>query len=773
MSENNLNAESIRLQEQFISMGAKISEAIRDAVRDAADSVDASVAQRVGKSLVSTFTSLARFAEEAAENTFKISQGLLDSEGISKQLLNLEQKRLTLSRQKELAQLAGIKYNEDDYQTAKESIAAQEKMLQNEKALTDSIDKKVGLVGKLASAMGAIPGLGKIINAKEINEELRKAAVELDKDGKLIEINVGKFKMMAIAAKTVGKQFATAMLDPLTIVTALVKKFLEIDEASVELHRLTGQTGLEFGDMNLGAATTAEILKTQVELTKQTGMNVQSAFSKDVIIAAANLQAELGLAADEAGALAMMAQTSGASVESLRDNIVDTTSAFNKSNRSAISQGVVLKDVAKTSNAIKLSLGNNDVAIAKAAAQARRLGMDLNQVDKIAESLLNFESSIESELEAQLLTGNQINMSKAREMALTGKTAELGDELFKNSVDIHRFGEMTRLGQEAQAKALGMTRDELARVAYLRAIDNNMTEEAAAAAADVNAEDMKRLTVQKNIASSMDKITQAFAPLLEYVAKLLGHPIFGQIIIGAAILIPLIATLAGGMTAYATAQSVAAIATATQTTATLLQAGANSTLATTQTIMAASAAPAAGGFVAMGTALRAFGAAAAPAIPVLLSIAAVAAGIGLAFAGVGFALMQIPKILEMITAEKAMGMLLLGQAFGGLALGLAAIAIAGLAALPVLMGLQNLGVLGGSIAMQAAAPPGAISGAQKPIESPQAPAASLSLDPLVTEIKLMKEEMTALMRQFIAKELVVKIDSYAVMQAGQTTRVAD
>jgi hypothetical protein len=300
-----------------------------------------------------------------------------------------------------------------------------------------------------------------------------------------------------------------------------------------------------------------------------------------------------------------------------------------------------------------------------------------------------------------------------------------------------------------------------------------MTEEAAAAAADVNAEDMKRLTIQKNVASSMDKITQAFAPLLEYVAKLLGDPIFGQIIIGAAILIPLIATLAGGMTAYATAQSVAAIATATQTTATLLQAGANSTLATTQTVMAASAAPAAGGFVAMGTALGAFGAAAAAAIPVLLSIAAVAAGIGLAFAGVGFALMQVPKILEMITPEKAAGMFVLGRAFGGLALGLAAVALSGLAALPVLLGLQKLGVLAGGIAIQGAASPGgaAIAGAQKPVESPQAPAASLSLDPLLTEIKLMREEMTALMKQFVAKELVVKIDSYAVMQAGQLSGV--
>jgi hypothetical protein len=519
MAENNLNDESARLQEQFISMGAKISEAIRDAVRDAADSVDASVAQRVGKSLVSTFTSLARFAEEAAENTFKISQGLLDSEGISKQLLNLEQKRLTLSRQRELAKLAGIVFDEEDYEMAKQSIAAQQQMLLGEKAITDSIDKKVGLVGKLAGAMGAIPSLGKIINAKELNAELRKATVELDEDGKLIVKNTGQLKLMAIAAKTVGKQFATAMLDPAAIVGKIVEQFFAINKASVELRRLTGDTAVSFNIFANGAASSVQILETAAELTKQIGFNAQSAFSQDVIANAADLKVEMGLAADEAGGIAMMAQTSGKSVDSITESVVDTTSAFNRANRSAVSQGVVLRDVAKTSDSIKLSLGNNDVAIAKAASQARRLGMDLNQVDKIAQSLLNFESSIESELEAQLLTGNQINLSKAREMALTGDISGLQDEIFKNTVDIEKFGKMGRLGQEAQAKALGMTRDELARVAYLRAIDNNMTDEAAAKAANVNAEDMKRITIQENFTAALNKVMGLLTPILEYKIK--------------------------------------------------------------------------------------------------------------------------------------------------------------------------------------------------------------------------------------------------------------
>jgi hypothetical protein len=766
MVTNNPNDESIRLQEQFISMGAKISEAIRDAVRDAADSVDASVAQRVGKSLVSTFTSLARFAEEAAENTFKISQGLLDSEGISKQLLNLEQKRLTLSRQKELAKLAGIVFDEEDYEMAKKSIAAQQQMLLGEKAITDSIDKRVGLVGKLAGAMGAIPGLGKIINVKELNAELRKATVELDEDGKLIEKNTNGFGMMAIAAKTVGKQFAAAMFDPAVIVGKIAQQFLAINKASVELRRLTGDTVESFGDFSTGAAGAVEILETAAQLTQQTGLNAQRAFSGDVIAQAASLKVEMGLAADEAGGIAIMAQTSGKSVDGMVESIVASTSAFNGANKSAVSQGLVLKDVAKASASIKANLASNPIALANAASQAKLLATDLNGLNQIASSLLDFESSIESELEAQLLTGNQLNLSKARELALNDELEEVGKEIFKNTVDIEKFGEMGRLGQESYAKALGMSRDQLAQIAFQTALNNGLTAEAAAKAADVNAEDMKRITAMENFTLAINKVVSFFAPVLEAVSNLFSIPVFGPLVAGAALAIPALILMGGQLASIIGLFTAKTAAVVINTGAVVSNAGAT---VAANTAITASAGPAAGGFAAMGAALGAFGTAAAASIPVLLSIAAVAAGIGIAFYGLAQSLKTIPEILKEITLEKAAAVAILATSFASLAAGLAAVALAGPMALPVLLATGALAAGIGMIATAGGASPGgaAIAGAQKPIESPQAPAVSLSLDPLVTEIKLMREEMTSLMRQFVAKDTTVKMDGYTVGQSVQ------
>lgn len=761
---NNPKQQAEVITETLLSVGARISETIREAIQDATDGVDATIFEKVGKSLTSSFSKLAKFSEETANNAFKISEGLIGSESISKQLLGLEEKKLILQRQLNLAKKVLGNEEVEKLQTAfnetDKILEVQKELLLKEKAITDSIDKKVGLVGKLAGAMGAIPGLGKIINAKELNEELRKAAVKLDETGNVVETNVGQFKLMAIASKNVGKQFATAMLDPAAIIAKITQQFLSINKASNELRRLTGQTADSFGDITTGAASATQVLEMASELTRQTGFNAQNAFSADVIANAASLKVELGLAADEAGGIAMMAQTSGVSVDSITDSVVSTTSAFNGANRSAISQGTILRDVAKTSDSIKLSLGNNPKALADAASQARKLGVDLNQLNQIANSLLDFESSIENELEAQLLTGNQINLSKARELALNNDIEGVGRELFKNTVDIEKFGRMNRLQQEAQAKALGMTRDQLGRVAYLRGLDNKMTSDAAAAAADVNAEDMKRIDVAENFTAALNKLMAAFAPILEFVGDIFSIPLFGPMAAGALVAIPALAMVGGQVASLVglfTAKTAAAVV---DTTATIAQTGANTGLAASNTAVATTGSTTAGVFSRMGTALGSFGVSAAAAVPVLLSIAAVAAGIGLAFAGMSLALKAIPEILSLITLDKATGLLSLGPAFGMMAAGLASLVIPGVLALPILYGLKELGVLGNI---------GTIS--QEPIAATQAPAQGITVQPLVDEIKLMRQEMGSLLKQMVAKSTTINMDGYKMQEQQRISAV--
>ena len=80
-----------------------------------------------------------------------------------------------------------------------------------------------------------------------------------------------------------------------------------------------------------------------------------------------------------------------------------------------------------------------------------------------ASQLLQFQSSIESELEAELLTGKDLNLEEARRAALNGDIATLSKEISKNIGTAADFSKMNVLQQEALAKSVGMTREDLAK----------------------------------------------------------------------------------------------------------------------------------------------------------------------------------------------------------------------------------------------------------------------------------------------------------------------
>lgn len=438
----------------------------------------------------------------------------------------------------------------------KEITDDQIKQRKEELEIQKKIEERTGVTGALVEGVGGIMqrlGMRSGIfqtAMSEASEAMKEMAEEAERGDK----NYTKAQIALKGMTKLAKGFGKALTDPLSITLAILDGFFKVDAATTKVQRLTGQNSMELAGMNDRLATSVDFLEVTAELTEQMGMNAQNAFSPNVIAQAAELKNVMGLAANEAAGLATIAQTTVGDVDGVTDSVVGTVSAFNKANRSAVSQGVVLKDVATAAADIKASFAGNPEQLAAAASAARRMGLELSKVDQIASSLMDFESSIEAELEAQLLTGKSINMAKARELALNNDLAGLGNEIFKNSADINEFGKMNRIQQEAQAKALGISREELGKIAYARAIEAGMTEEAAEAAAGVTAEDMKRLEAQEAIQLAVAKLQQAFAPLLSVVsdiaqgiasfitpfAKFVGMATstpFGKLAVGAAVLL--------------------------------------------------------------------------------------------------------------------------------------------------------------------------------------------------------------------------------------------
>lgn len=408
-------------------------------------------------------------------------------------------------------------------------------LLQQEIDKRTKIEEKLGLTGSTLENLNrigirALGGLGINLGTLSKNFEEARDAAE-DMAATLVASNEqgGKFRVLGAALPGVGKALKTALVDPLTVsvfsANSLKKAFIAVQKANVEFGRLTGQNEINASNLNTRLATSVQYLEMATELTKELGINANNAFSSDVLAASAEIQNTMGISAKEAGKLAIITQTTSGDFDSVKNSLVDSVSAFNRSNKAAVSQGVVLRDVANTSADILVSFNNQPGALAEAAAAARRLGLDLAKIDAVASSLLDFESSINNELQAQLLTGKNINLEKAREFALSNDLEGLSNELFSNSASIAEFSSMNRIQQEAQAKALGLNRQELAKIALQQSLNLGLSNKALEAAAGVTAEDLERVELQKQLQISIQKISQALvgpAALLASMAESTG-----------------------------------------------------------------------------------------------------------------------------------------------------------------------------------------------------------------------------------------------------------
>ena len=132
--------------------------------------------------------------------------------------------------------------------------------------------------------------------------------------------------------------------------------------------------------------------------------------------------------------------------------------------------------------------------------------MELSQVAKSADSLLNFEQSIEKELEAELLTGKQLNLEQARLAALTGDQVTLAKELARNVGSYSEFTKMNALQQDALAKATGMTTDELEKQLFTQETQNMNAAELRAMGKDELANELERTTNMEKFAQLMEKL---------------------------------------------------------------------------------------------------------------------------------------------------------------------------------------------------------------------------------------------------------------------------
>ena len=234
------------------------------------------------------------------------------------------------------------------------------------------------------------------------------------------------------------------------------------------------------------------------------------------------LVADTGLTGANAAKLLKSMEAIGTSSIETNMNIISATAELARAEGVAPAQ--VLNDIAQDTETFALFAKDGGDNIAKAAIEARKLGLNLGTVAGIAESLLDFESSIGAEMEASVLLGRQLNLDKARELALSGDLAGLAEQV-KNQVGSQaEFEAMNVVQRKALAQAIGVSVADLGKM-----VAGEKT--SAELAKEKEAQQRKMLDVQKatataQIAGAAASLVTAMAPLGP-IGALLGLGMIG------------------------------------------------------------------------------------------------------------------------------------------------------------------------------------------------------------------------------------------------------
>jgi hypothetical protein len=261
-----------------------------------------------------------------------------------------------------------------------------------------------------------------------------------------------------------------------------LKRFVELDSAAKDFRNTTKLTkdqtseltdqvesmSLEYGKFGIGVK---EGYDAAAALTSQFGiMNKAVMENKDSV---ALLTANLGVTNENAaGFVRYMDQVGGMT----KEQIANTAGfAKNLSKASGVPLDRIMEDVAHASEQARAMTGGSVINLIKASAQARKFGVDLNKVAAAARGMLDFNESINSELEASVLLGKNLSFMDARRYAFAGQLEKAQEATLKQIEKMGDFNALNVLQQEALAKASGYSVSDLQKMIKMKKDFNLLT----------------------------------------------------------------------------------------------------------------------------------------------------------------------------------------------------------------------------------------------------------------------------------------------------------
>lgn len=500
------------LDEGFRELTSRLTDVV-DEIKEGSSELTSF--NNVTKDINRSLRSMSKANEDLIKNQIKLNQGKLTSKQVDEQINKAIATRQILtgrleSLQKKMNSEISVSIAEhDEVMRLQEAIAEisgeVEDNFGKQKDEVQKLEKILGITGKTLKGISKIPIIGDLVDTEAALQAANTAA----------QNGAGKIGAMGAAIGSLGKSLLSSLTDPVVVIGLLVKGFQKLvelgfaaDKQIVDLSKSMASsreqaaalrqhfTEIQDGSIKIGGSlndnlkTTKNLVAAQLELADAfgTGLGFTDRQLADQVL----LTKAIGLSIDEAANLQQLAMANGKTADDVIDSTIKQTAALARQTGIQLNNKKILGEVAKVSGQIRLQYQNNPDLIAKAVVQTQKLGISLEQAAKMSSHLLNFEESISDQISAELLTGKQLNLEKARLLALNGDIAGASAEILKQVGSATEFGEMNVIQQEALAKAVGMTADELANSLIQQENLNNLGD---AAKKDI-AERVKMLKLQ-------------------------------------------------------------------------------------------------------------------------------------------------------------------------------------------------------------------------------------------------------------------------------------
>ena len=317
------------------------------------------------------------------------------------------------------------------------------------------IDEKGKYFDRAKEFVDGIPVLSGLLGPgfAEASKGLKEAALESDK-------TKGSLMKVAAVSKGIGKVVDFSLVGMLSAAdsstTNLAKQLAVSKDTARGLRANFNSIAIDSGTAALNSQNLTESF---IELGDE--MGAVSGFTNEQVEQQARLTNLVGLQGGEASKIAEFGMMQGTSTREATTDILKQVKLLEQETGIRLEGRKILAEVASVSGRLGAQYGFNTQQIAKAVVQSQRLGLSLEDTAGIAGNLLDFESSITKELQAELLIGKDLNLEQARLLALQGDSAGAAAELAKQFGTAEEFSSLNVIQQQSLADAMGMSVDQL------------------------------------------------------------------------------------------------------------------------------------------------------------------------------------------------------------------------------------------------------------------------------------------------------------------------